>query len=130
MKVSEVVYDFACSVKDCGDAWRMTAKQVQEMGGETEASRVRCPSCHTGLITWKVKEVSVKRDEVDHPSHYNQHPTGVECIEIVEHMPFNVGNAIKYLWRAGSKSAETHITDLEKAAWYCRREIERLERMR
>lgn len=63
---------------------------------------------------------------VDHLSHYNQHPAGIECIDVVEHYNFNLGNAIKYIWRAGLKSQNT-IEDLKKAEWYVRREIERLE---
>lgn len=43
-------------------------------------------------------------DTVNHPKHYNDHPSGVECIDIVEHYNFNLGNAIKYIWRAGLKS--------------------------
>jgi hypothetical protein len=65
-------------------------------------------------------------DPVDHPAHYTSHPSGIECITVVEHMPFNIGNAVKYLWRAGLKGAT--IVDLEKAAWYVRREIQRLEK--
>ncbi len=42
-------------------------------------------------------------NSVDHPPHYNSHPSGVECIEITEHYNFCVGNAIKYVWRAGLK---------------------------
>lgn len=63
-------------------------------------------------------------DPVNHPAHYTQHPSGVECIEITEHMSFNVGNAVKYLWRAGNKGPT--IEDLHKAAWYVNREIGRL----
>lgn len=63
-------------------------------------------------------------DPVNNPSHYNSHPSGVEAIVICEHMSFNVGNAIKYLFRAGLKGAA--IVDLEKAAWYIQREIGRL----
>ncbi len=66
-------------------------------------------------------------DSVNHPKHYNEHPSGVECIDIVEHFNFNVGNAVKYIWRAGIKSASP-IEDLKKAAWYIAREIERLEK--
>lgn len=62
-------------------------------------------------------------DNVNHPPHYNSHPSGVECITVVEHMSFNVGNAIKYLWRADEKGVP--IEDLRKAAWYIQREIER-----
>lgn len=65
---------------------------------------------------------------VDHPSHHNSNPSGVECITVVEHMTFNVGNAVKYLWRAGSKDGAKHLEDLQKAAWYVQREIERLSR--
>ena len=66
-------------------------------------------------------------EKVNHPAHYNQHSSGVECIDIVEGFNFNVGNSIKYLWRAGLKSDDP-ITDLEKAEWYCRREIQRLRK--
>ncbi len=64
-------------------------------------------------------------DIVNHPKHYTSHPSGVECIDVVEHMNFNVGNAIKYLWRAGLKGGA--IVDLEKARWYICREIERMK---
>jgi len=63
---------------------------------------------------------------VDHPAHYNAHPTGVECIDIIEHYTFNIGNAIKYLWRAGFKSKDP-VEDLEKAVWYTMREIAKLK---
>lgn len=68
-------------------------------------------------------------DPVNHPAHYTSGPAcpgcgrTIECIDITEHMPFTLGNAIKYLWRADLKGAP--IQDLEKAAWYIRREIER-----
>lgn len=71
---------------------------------------------------WEVWRTS---DPVNHPSHYTSHPSGVECIAIAEHMTFNLGNAIKYLWRAGDKG--NMIQDLEKAAWYIAREIERVK---
>ena len=61
-------------------------------------------------------------DNVNHPPHYTQHPSGIECIQITEHMNFNVGNAVKYLWRADLKNG---LEDLKKAAWYVNREIER-----
>lgn len=68
-------------------------------------------------------------DAVNHPDHYNAHPAGVECITVVEHLGFNVGNAIKYLWRAGLKPGADTVTDLEKAGWYVQREIERVRRL-
>lgn len=69
-------------------------------------------------------------DPVNHPSHYTSHPTGVECIQIVRHMGFNVGNAVKYLWRAGKKDPAKEIEDLKKAAWYINDEIRRLEALK
>lgn len=63
-------------------------------------------------------------DPVNHPKHYTQHPSGVECINITEHYNFNIGNAIKYLWRSAFKNG---LEDLRKASWYVNREISRLE---
>ena len=63
-------------------------------------------------------------DPVNHPKHYTEHPSGVECIEVTEHMNFCVGNAIKYLWRAGLKGEQ--VEELRKARWYIDREIARI----
>lgn len=62
-------------------------------------------------------------DNVNHPDHYVGHPSGIECIDVTEHLPFCLGNAVKYLWRHESKGMP--ITDLRKAAWYLRRELAR-----
>jgi hypothetical protein len=64
-------------------------------------------------------------DAVNHPPHYTSHPSGIECIEVVEHYGFCIGNAIKYLWRAGLKGDA--IEDLKKARWYLDREIQKRE---
>ena len=60
-------------------------------------------------------------DPVHHPPHYKAHPSGVECIQVTEHMGFCLGNVIKYAWRADLKGDA--IQDLEKARWYIDREI-------
>lgn len=68
---------------------------------------------------------------VNHPAHY-QHPSGVECITVARHHNFNVGNAIKYLWRAGLKhetgmsDLDKQVEDLQKAIFYINDEIQRL----
>ena len=73
-----------------------------------------------------------KADNVNHPAHYNSHPSGIECIEIARHHNFNIGNSIKYLWRAGLKSEEgmedtdKQVEDLNKAIWYIQDEIKRI----
>lgn len=71
-------------------------------------------------------------DNVNHPEHYNSHPSGIECIEIARHYPFSIGNAIKYLWRAGLKKDasltdnQKEIEDLKKAIWYIKDRIKQL----
>ena len=65
----------------------------------------------------------MKEAAVNHPPHYCSHPSGVECITVTEHMGFNLGNALKYIWRADLK--HNAITDLRKAAWYLERELAR-----
>jgi hypothetical protein len=71
-----------------------------------------------------MKRGKMQLDNVNHPTHYNQIP-GIECIEVVRHLNFNRGNAIKYIWRAGAKGNE--IEDLQKAIWYLQDEIKRLQ---
>jgi hypothetical protein len=64
---------------------------------------IDCPACNPSPIN---------------PAHYRQHPSGLECIEVTEHLSFCEGNAVKYLWRHGLKQ------DLEKARWYLERAIQ------
>lgn len=67
------------------------------------------------------------------PDYYKSHPSGVECIDITRHYCFSIGNAIKYLWRAGLKTEEglqdreKEIEDLRKAIWYINDRIEQLK---
>ena len=61
------------------------------------------------------------QDPVNHPKHYTEHPSGIECIQITEHMSFNLGNALKYIWRCDLK--KDAVEDLRKARWYLDREI-------
>lgn len=87
----------------------------------------------------KIKQLAEKlesnesNDNVNHPAHYTSHPSGVECIEITRHYCFAIGNAIKYLWRAGLKqeadkdSREKEIEDLQKAVWYINDRIKQLK---
>ena len=75
-------------------------------------------------------------DNVNHPIHYTSHPSGIECIEVVRHYCFSIGNAIKYLWRAGLKKEQgideidKEIEDLKKAIWYINDRIHQLEMSR
>lgn len=74
--------------------------------------------------------LNITVDQVNHPSHYTSHPSGIEAIQVTRHMNFNVGNAMKYLWRAGLKNEDRHIEDLKKAIFYINDEIKRLESLR
>jgi hypothetical protein len=67
-------------------------------------------------------------DNVDHPKHYNQGK--IEVIDYIEdkNLGFNLGNAVKYISRAGIKDPAKTLEDLEKACWYVKREIERLKK--
>ena len=65
------------------------------------------------------------KDVVNKPPHYTEHPSGIECIQVTEHMGFNLGNAIKYIWRCDLK--KDAIEDLKKAKWYIEREISKRE---
>lgn len=59
------------------------------------------------------------------PDHYKWHPSGVECVQISQEFPSNLGQAIQYIWRAGKKSDQPVVRDLEKAVWFLQAEIRR-----
>ena len=63
---------------------------------------------------------------IDNPKHYTSHPSNIECIDIAQYHDFCIGNAIKYLWRAGNKDSNAEIEDLKKAIWYIERKIKLL----
>lgn len=72
-------------------------------------------------------------NRVNHPDYYNSHPSGIECIDIIRYYCFDIGNAMKYLWRAGLKKEmgldekQKEIEDLNKAIWYIKDRIKQLE---
>ena len=72
-------------------------------------------------------------NRVNHPDYYNSHPSGIECIDIIRHYCFDIGNAIKYLWRKKKKKEigldekQKEIEDLKKAIWYIKDRIKILE---
>lgn len=81
---------------------------------------------------WKSVPNQDDADRVNHPSYYKD-PSGVECITVARHRDFNIGNALKYLWRAGLKTEEgitnkeKAIEDLKKAIFYINDEIKLIE---
>lgn len=95
----------------------------------------KCASKNEFKYFWKEVEDDSKdnNNRINHPSYY-QDPSGVECITVARHRDFNIGNALKYLWRAGLKTEagisnkEKTIEDLNKAIWYINDEIKMLEK--
>ena len=75
----------------------------------------------------------MSKDMVNNPPHYTSDPSGIECIEVTRHRNFNIGNALKYLWRAGLKedasisAIQKQVEDLEKAIFYIKDEIKRIQ---
>jgi hypothetical protein len=71
-------------------------------------------------------------DNVNNPKHYNNSPAHcecgrrIECIDVTRHMNFNLGNAVKYIWRYQDKNG---IEDLKKAQWYINDAIKALEKL-
>ena len=107
---SEAMSDLTYTVSQ-GQAFR--AKVTASSGVDIPDGKV------TITIPKKPKKKDV--DMVNHPPHYTSHPSGVECIQITEHMGFNLGNALKYIWRADLKGSA--VEDLEKAVFYINREL-------
>ncbi len=58
-------------------------------------------------------------DNINHPKHYTGVTSEIECIDIARHLNFQLGNAFKYVWRAGKKGgSDMELEDLKKALWY------------
>jgi hypothetical protein len=62
-------------------------------------------------------------EEVNHPSYYNSHPSGIECVEITKWMSAPIAQAVQYLWRSGLKEGQPSVKDYEKAIWWIRIQI-------
>jgi hypothetical protein len=91
---------------------------------------VYCPICDAQVDSIVREACALETcpwpSSIHRPTHYRRHPSGIECIEIVEHMSFNLGNVVKYVWRADEKGRA--LEDLRKALWYLTREIEKREK--
>lgn len=103
---------------DCyaSDKWVPRAMYIQESSKPLSEA----------IKEWVDVKEEDQEDIVNKPKHYTEHPSGIECIQVTEHMGFNLGNAIKYIWRCDLK--KDAIEDLKKAKWYIDREIDKRER--
>lgn len=99
-------------------------------GGDLVSKANKITWCHIGtdidVVEYEVIEEA--KDSVNHPEHYTSHPSGIEAIQITEHMSFCLGNAVKYIWRADLKG--NALEDLKKAEFYIKREIHRREELK
>ena len=107
---------------ECGGPATSVAKRPQKDS--------KCKNGHEWYIHLEtmtvLKGLPGHYEKIVHPEHYNKHPSGVECIDIIRWFPFNIGVAIKHLWRAGLKPGEKAVEDIKKAIWYLQDEVERL----
>lgn len=115
------------------DLWRRLEPARMGAGGRVRDPvvlaadrRRRAAADHGGMRGLRDERGEMtEHDPVEHPRHYTSHPSGIECIEITRHMGFNLGNAVKYIWRADLK--DNAIEDLRKARWYIDDEIAKRE---
>lgn len=80
-------------------------------------------------IQGPVGEAIVASNEVDHPAHYGGADDPYEAIKVIEahQLGFHLGNAVKYILRAGKKPGQTEQQDLAKAIWYLERRLDALQ---
>jgi len=96
------------------DAWN--AIQLEQLTAPSDLQAA------TAAFNAAARELNAEADMVNHPPHYTGHPSGVECIEVAEHLPFCLGNAFKYLFRRDAKG--NPLENIEKAIWYVNRHNE------
>jgi hypothetical protein len=122
---------------DIVDIYKDTTNNLFELHNTKTGHYIKCYNIPSEEILLKYfidEEPNNKlEDSVSHPKHYTSHPSGIECIDITRHYCFSIGNAIKYLWRAGLKKdsslsdKEKEIEDLNKAIWYINDRIKELK---
>jgi len=86
------------------------------------------PAYQADMSEAEVDMSKAEVESVDHPPHYGGGSDPFETIKVIEArgFGFHIGNAYKYLDRAGKKAGTDDIEDLRKAVWYIEREIARL----
>ena len=125
-------------IMSIGDKIEINESGIKNLttGTKVSGTELSIPAGHLYLISDEDLndcDSGPEEDNVNHPKHYTQHPSGIECISITRHYCFSIGNAIKYLWRAGLKKdpsmgdRQKEIEDLRKAIWYINDRIAQLE---
>lgn len=72
--------------------------------------------------------IEIKNDIINHPAHYTS--GNIETWDYIEDKNLNyfLGNAVKYISRAGKKNKDTYVEDLKKAIAYLNKEIDNYEK--
>lgn len=110
--------------REASERWEREMTMMNKQGEESEteaAIRATVRGEPMFSLDERLSKGALKPSPVNHPPHYTSHPSGIECIDITEHMSFCLGNVLKYVWRSDMKG--NAIEDLEKARWYLDREI-------
>lgn len=107
------------------DSFEEVMKKVDELNATgTDRHSIPCKYSAVEVPTGEYLRPLKTTDNVNHPKLYNT-IDGIECLDVAETFNFNLGNAIKYIWRSSFKGKQ--LEDLKKAAFYVNREIERLK---
>jgi len=108
-----------CTDEDIGETYEiMTGRDYKNGPG-----KVFGPNAETTKRVLEGK-LNQKFDIINKSPHYNNHPSGVECIEVARCHNFRIGNAIKYIWRNGLKDSEPSAKDIKKAIYYIKDQLE------
>ena len=101
--------------------------------GNVAIARYKIYDAMQNVLKEMLDKEEISTDNVNHPEWYTKHPFGIECIDIAKYYDFCIGNAFKYLWRAGLKKdasledKQKEVEDLKKAIWYINKKIELIE---
>ena len=111
---------------ECSSRRATVGTHCNPCAAEVEARQLGYQTARAQAEAQGRADAEAARQAIEHPPHYTNHPSGIECIEVTRHMGFNLGNAVKYIWRCDLK--KDAIEDLKKAIWYLEDEIMRRER--
>ena len=121
-KVTPVSHGFKVKIDPIkiSDDLKNYSLRTKKMSSETrEEDSIVLPTMN------KATDLDAVGGPVVHPKHYNSNPSGVECLDVVQHMSWNVGSAMTYLWRLHHK--DTPVQNIKKAIYHLEREIELLQ---
>lgn len=132
--------ELTITVKDFTELFADADKMVtlyEVDNGKTTGRKAVCKivSASMGIPTGEIRSVTAEKagtadKAVEHPSYYGGADNAYEAIKVIDAwgLGFSLGNAVKYICRAGNKLGNSKLQDLRKALWYCQHEVEKTER--